>query len=121
MRVLVCGGREFKDRNALFGALDAFDAKYPITTVIHGTAGGADTFAGQWAKARGKEVLDFPADWEHGDRHYEGRRRNARMLHEGRPHCVIAFPGNEGTAHMVGLAHNARLVVWEPAKERDVP
>lgn len=121
MRLLVCGGREFTDRSTVFAALDAFDAKYPVTTVIHGAQRGADTLAGLWAKARGKEVLDFPMDQEHGDPHYEGRRRNGRMLHEGRPGCVIAFPGNEGTAHMVRIARGAGLVVWEPEKQQEVP
>ena len=121
MRVLVCGGREYRDRVVLFGALDALDAKYPVTLVIHGAATGADTLAGAWAKSRGKEVLDFPMDREHGDPHYEGRRRNARMLHEGKPACVVAFPGNEGTAHMMRIARGAGLLVWEPAKEQEVP
>ena len=121
MRVLVCGGREYRDRGTVFAALDALDAKYPVTVVIHGAATGADTLAGLWAKARKKEVLDFPMDKDHGDPHYEGRRRNGRMLFEGRPDCVVAFSGGNGTAHMIGLARAQRLLVWEPEKERDVP
>lgn len=121
MRVLVCGGRKYRDRATVFSSLDAFDEKHDITVVIHGAATGADTLAELWGKARGKKVLDFPIENEDGAPHYWGRRRNGKMLHQGRPDCVIAFPGNEGTAHMVGLARGAQLVVWEPEKERDVP
>jgi hypothetical protein len=45
----------------------------------------------------------YPAKWTTLKR-AAGRERNARMLLEARPHFVIAFPGNDGTANMVDLA-----------------
>jgi hypothetical protein len=51
----------------------------------------------------------------------EGRHaaliRNERMLNEGKPDAVIAFPGGRGTFHMSRLAESAgvRLIEVKPA------
>jgi hypothetical protein len=113
-RVLVCGGRDYADRDAAFAALDRADRKRRITVVIHGSYRSADTLADEWGKRRMREVLPFPADWDRlGPR--AGPVRNQRMLDEGRPHAVIALPGGGGTADMVRRASAAALPVWEPA------
>lgn len=54
----------------------------------------------------------FRADWEQCGRQ-AGPLRNARMLAEGRPDAVIAFPGGKGTADMVRKARAAGLPVVE--------
>lgn len=96
-RLLVCGGRDYADRDALFAALDRAHAKRPVSLLIHGAARGADTLAGEWAKARGIEPLPFPAAWRRPDGSRDnsaGPRRNQQMLDEGRPHACVAFaPG----------------------------
>jgi hypothetical protein len=106
VRLLVCGGRDFADRSLLFRHLDALHAERPVTVVIDGGARGADELAGQWAEARGIEHLRFPADWERHGRS-AGPRRNHRMLVEGMPHLVVAFPGGRGTANMLKQAAQA--------------
>lgn len=106
MRVLVCGGRNFDDRAFLDRILIAVHAKRPITTVIEGGAAGADRMARAWAERRGIEVVTFRADWElYGKR--AGSVRNLKMLREGRPDLVVAFPGGRGTAHMVRSTREA--------------
>jgi hypothetical protein len=40
-----------------------------------------------------------------------GPIRNARMLEEGKPDIVIAFPGGRGTANMIEQAHAAGVEV----------
>jgi hypothetical protein len=40
-----------------------------------------------------------------------GPIRNQRMLVEGKPDLVVAFPGGKGTAGMVTLARNAGVDV----------
>lgn len=50
MRVLVCGGRDFRDVTAVYHALDQLDARYPITHLIQGGARGVDEIAAQWAE-----------------------------------------------------------------------
>jgi hypothetical protein len=64
MRVLVCGGRDFSDRDRLAAILGAVHAEQPFSTLIHGAAPGADMLAGEWAISRGIPVAPFPADWK---------------------------------------------------------
>lgn len=44
-RVLVCGGRDYDDRDSLVTVLDAAHYANPIECLIHGAARGADTLA----------------------------------------------------------------------------
>ena len=112
-RVLICGGRDWNQREKTFTALDAHHESSPIDIVIHGAARGADRLAGEWAKSRNIPVLAYPvtdADWrKHGKS--AGHLRNQRMLVEGKPTLVIAFPGGRGTADMKRKATNARVPV----------
>lgn len=112
MRILVCGGRNFipvqKDITALLQYLR------PGTTLIHGGARGADTWAASLAKAVGEiEIVEFPPDWaKHGTA--AGPVRNQKMIDAGRPDVVIAFPGGPGTADMIRRAKVAKIQVIEP-------
>lgn len=62
------------------------------------------------ARDRGIPETAYPADWRR-DGKSAGYRRNRRMLSEGRPDLVIAFPGGPGTAHMVEIAEKAGVPV----------
>lgn len=97
-KVLVCGGRDYQNRDILFRILDASNADRPIDLIIHGAARGADSLAQAWADNRGVRCLQFPADWK-TDGKAAGPIRNRRMLLEG-PDLVLAFPGGKGTADM---------------------
>ena len=118
MRILVCGGREFggntADDRQIHAALDKAHANKTITVLIHGAARGADMSAALWGQMHADiDILTFPADWDtHGNA--AGHLRNARMLVEGKPEGVIAFPGNTGTSDMVRKAKAAGLPVWFP-------
>ena len=96
-------------------ALDAIHREKTITRLIHGAARGADSLAAAWARSRGIPALAFPADWKQ-DGKAAGFIRNARMLRDGRPELVVAFPGGNGTAHMVKLARSAGVTVLEAAE-----
>jgi hypothetical protein len=120
IRLLVCGGRNFQDRDRVFSALDRFLATWPVGLLIHGAVRGADKLAGEWAKSRGIPVRDFPADWDRY-RRAAGPRRNQQMLDEGRPHGVVAFPGKVGTPDMVDRAKAAGLPVWRPCGDEEAP
>lgn len=106
MRVLVCGGRDFSDFEALDNALSAMT----VSLVLHGDARGADHLAGRWAGDRGIAQVIFPANWK-GEGYAAGPRRNLRMLEIGRPDVVVAFPGGKGTAHMIQAAEDAGVPV----------
>jgi hypothetical protein len=109
-RVLVCGGRDYADRDRLFATLDRIHAERAITLVIHGGARGADRLSGEWATARLCECISYPAQWEiYGPR--AGPMRNQQMLDEGRPDLVVVFPGGRGTANMLRKAQLAGVEV----------
>lgn len=108
MIVLVCGGRRYSNRDYVFDTLDEIAAD--ITLLIHGGAPGADTLANEWAKSRNVQCECYPAVWDmHGKA--AGPLRNQRMLDEGKPDLVIAFPGGVGTADMVQRAERAGVEV----------
>lgn len=100
--VVVCGGRNFEDREFVWHVLDAFHAAHSIQRVIEGGCRGADRWAMEWAMAKGISSHTFPADWKkHGKG--AGSIRNAEMLAQN-PDAVIAFPGGPGTANCVRQA-----------------
>ncbi len=115
MRILVCGGRGYADQQFVTEVLDAFHAALGITVLIHGAAPGADTLARRWAGWRKVEEMPFPADWAEQGR-AAGPIRNSRMLAEGRPDLVIAFPGGTGTADMKRKAAKVGIRVEERSR-----
>lgn len=111
MRVLVCGSRDFDDRDHIYKFLDLFIPA--IEVVIEGEAPGADTLAREWAEEREIIVMPFPADWKHYGR-AAGPIRNRQMLEEGKPDIVLAFPSNhlhdtKGTKDMVNQARTFKV------------
>lgn len=113
MRILVCGGRDYTDKEAVFRALDAVHAKLGITCIIHGDARGADRIGKEWALSRRINHEPYPADWNNNGKR-AGPIRNQQMLDEGNPDGVVEFPGGTGTADMCRRAEAAGLKVWKP-------
>lgn len=107
-RILVCGGRDYDDRDTLFEALDYYNPE----VVISGGARGADMLAERWAKARDVVHWIYPARWK-VDGKSAGPLRNIRMFDNSHPDLVLAFPGGRGTAHMVAHAKRAGCEVFE--------
>lgn len=126
MRVLVCGGRNYRDRESVFHQLHSLAERCGYLTVIEGGATGADALAREWASSLKHDLWTFQARWSETGRPgavvryrrdgtpYDaaaGGIRNQRMLDEGKPDLVIAFTGGRGTADMVNKAHAAGLPV----------
>jgi hypothetical protein len=137
MKVLVCGGRGFGDvpkgvtpltpeydrcwrkagqeRALLAQTLGSLDPR--PTLIIHGATSGADHHAAKWAKSVKIEDRPFKADWyPNGFGRLDksaGPRRNQKMIDEGKPDLVIAFPGGRGTADMVSRARAAGIEARE--------
>lgn len=103
LRVLVCGGRDYTDKARVWRELDLIEEEHGICLVIHGGAPGADDFAESWAHAHGVPNRWFAPEWEKYGK-AAGPIRNQRMLDEGKPTLVLAFPGGKGTADMVRRA-----------------
>lgn len=116
MRLLVCGGRSYKNREFVYAKLDELHAARPITCVIQGGATGVDTFAFDWAKTRGIYCEPYPIN-EQDRKSYAGltgragNHRNARMLREGKPKVIVAFAGGSGTHNMITQAKLAGVEV----------
>jgi hypothetical protein len=101
-KVIVCGGRNFNNKKAVFEILDYVKADI----VVHGDATGADSLAGMWAKENGKEERAYPANWKLNKR-AAGPIRNREMLAAENDESLlglIAFPGGRGTEDMVNHA-----------------
>lgn len=136
MRVLVCGGRDFghipldgptrpakiAEYESGMSALDRLSLDWPKTpedqygnwlpevTIIQGGATGADNLAVDWAIVNWCVYETYEAEWDkYGKR--AGPIRNKKMLDEGKPDLVVAFPGGKGTANMVKLAEEAGVKV----------
>lgn len=128
-RVLVCGGRDYNDADRIKMVLDHYRTESGgFAVVIHGCASGVDSLAGLWAETRGIPEEKYPAAWtdlktqpvvtryrRDGTAYnaLAGHIRNTRMLVEGKPTVVIAFPGGSGTADMVRRAHMAKVPVLQ--------
>lgn len=139
MRVLVCGGRAYRNRRRVYDELDGLDKKKPIALIIEGGATGADMLARQWAEHYHTAVVSFPADWQRHARMYgtcpdcgapatrtgycrlAGFIRNQQMLAEGKPNLVVAFPGGNGTTDMVRRARRAAIPVRLVDEESPYP
>ncbi|HEY9219529.1 MAG TPA: DUF2493 domain-containing protein [Phenylobacterium sp.] len=120
MKLLVCGGRDYRDELTLFRALDKIRLEHPVTMVIQGGAKGADTLARTWAERRLVPFAEYPADW---NRHGRGAGpiRNRQMLTDGKPDLVVAFPRQNGewgsgTLNMIAQAQDAGVEVQFAAK-----
>ena len=110
--ILVCGSREWRDRDAVHLVLMCEPHRrgwgQDELRIIHGACRGADTFAAESAKDLGYEVQPFPADWSRGKR--AGPERNLRMLDEC-PDLVIAFGRGKGTDGTVQAAETRGIRV----------
>lgn len=122
MRVLVCGGRDYKDRDTIYRVLNSLSGASlgdkpnpswlprPDLEIISGMARGADSIAEEWAVSNWVMCHRFPAQWDKYGKS-AGYKRNAQMLEEGKPDLVVAFPGGKGTQMMVDLARKAGIAV----------
>ena len=113
MKVLVCGGRDFRDRDYLFDVLDNIDdcngTAGRISVLITGDARGADALAIEWAQESDCDFEVHYANWDEFGK-AAGPIRNQAMLSQ-QPDLVVAFPGYRGTADMVARAKAAGVEV----------
>lgn len=114
VKVIICGGRDYFDKDKLRKVMDEFHDKHLVTTVVSGCAMGADNLGEWWASDRRIIVERYPADWKlYGKA--AGKIRNGEMAKSGATHCV-AFPGGSGTKDMIRQARENALHVLEILK-----
>jgi hypothetical protein len=107
LRVLVCGGRDYKNKDWVYEVLDEINDE--IALIITGAAEGADTFGLDWAFDRNVKWKAFTPFWHRDGKMRAPIIRNQRMIDEGKPDLVIAFPGGNGTEDMVSKTKKARI------------
>jgi len=110
MRVIIAGGRSFKDYNRLCSVCDYMLQNQEDIVIVSGTAMGADKLGERYAQERGYRIVRFPAEWDkHGKA--AGFIRNEEMAKYS--NALIAFwDGNsKGTEHMINLAEKHGLKI----------
>lgn len=108
-RVLVTGSRDLTIPDKLFDEImSAFCDE--DTVLITGCADGIDKCVREYAKRNYMVLEVYTADWTKFGRS-AGPIRNKRMLEEGKPSVVVAFPGRRGTQNMINLAYKAGVPV----------
>lgn len=115
MRILVCGSRYWTEKEPIYTALQKYNLLEEKITIIIGGCSGADTIAHKIAIELKMETEVYKAEWKrYGNA--AGPIRNKRMLKEGKPDLVLAFPmkgkENRGTNGMIDLAREAGVKVW---------
>jgi len=108
--ILGCGGRTYADWNRVVKTMSDLRRERGISRVISGGAPGADSLVEKWAKLAGLPVDVYKAEWNKLGR-AAGPKRNTRMLREGKPTVVVAFPGGRGTDDMIRQAEAAGVEV----------
>jgi hypothetical protein len=123
MRIIVCGGRTYDNRDLVWRTLDDYQRRCGPITIIQGGATGADALAKEWCYRQPNiTLISVPANWEDpahrgavirtrtdGSK-YDAKHaipRYAEMLDE-KPDLVLAFPGNKGTHDMLRRAEDAK-------------
>lgn len=114
MRVIaVTGGRHYEDTGFAHELLDRLHAMQRVDLLLHGGADGADSIAGSWALYHARppvRVRVFDAEWaKYGTK--AGPIRNRRMLEDGEPELLVAFPGGFGTTDCVRQARQMGIPV----------
>jgi hypothetical protein len=107
MRVIVCGGRNFQDKEYCFEKLNELIGQLDDVEIVSGHAKGADTFGEEYALQNSLKVSVFKPDWKKYGR-AAGPIRNKEMYQYalGDKPMVIAFwDGNsKGTKSMIDIA-----------------
>jgi hypothetical protein len=112
-RVIIAGTRDFSDYQLLRDKCDAILSSKRQNSniiVVSGTARGADRLGERYARERGYEIRQFPADWLN-DEKKAGPIRNAKMADNA--DALIAFWDGQsrGTKNMIETAKRKGLVI----------
>lgn len=129
MRLLVTGGRGFRDRRFAWAKLDRIHGERGITLLIEGGATGWDRLCRAWAIANDVPYVTEEPRWDDlsvpnvvvrvrkdGTRYNAaaGGARNQRMIDLHSPDACLRGPGGEGTADCAGRCERAGVPVWTP-------
>lgn len=111
MKLIIAGGRDFGDYNALSVAVKTIQADIPEDediAIVSGTARGADRLGEQFAELNDIRVVKYPANWDYYGKS-AGFRRNEEMARNA-THLLAFWDGtSRGTEHMINTAKRFEL------------
>lgn len=99
MRVIIAGSRSACCMLELELAIKK--SKFKITTVLSGTARGADRLGEHWAELNGIPVERYPADWNGPYGKAAGYKRNDLMATKADALIALWDMRSKGTEHMI--------------------
>lgn len=110
MKVIIAGSRGFDDYAQLCQVCDHMLQEQSEVEIVSGTAKGADNLGERYARDRGYQVKQFPADWARYGRS-AGPKRNKGMASYA--DALIAFWDGSSAVpkSMIDLATKAGLRV----------
>ena len=127
MRVIVCGSRDWTDKDAVWRALDELygtEAEWGTGhefVVVHGDCPtGADHLAEMWCTRNLVEPVRFPAEWDKFGPS-AGPRRNRAMAAAGADLCLAAWDGRNRNGKEPGTLGMIRLALVAGIPVRIVP
>ena len=109
-RIIVCGGREYRDAQTIGMMLARFRPSRGEAVLVHGACRGADMTAAKVALAAGWTVEAHPAEVHIYGSPQAFHIRNQEMVDAGAD-LLIAFPGGNGTADCTRRARKAEIPV----------
>jgi len=110
MKIIIAGSRNFNDYNLLKTSCDNLLTQFTNIEIVSGTARGADKLGERYAREKGYDIKQFPANWDkHGKS--AGYIRNDEMAQYA--DMLIAFwdGASKGTKHMIDLANKRGIKV----------
>ena len=111
MKVIIAGGRNFLNYDFLKLKCDVVLSGRPIVEIVSGTANGADRLGERYAKEKGHQVTQFPAQWNKYGKS-AGYKRNQQMA-DYADYLIAFWDGkSRGTKHMIDIATAQGLQVW---------
>ena len=109
MKIIIAGSRNFNDYNLLKTSCDNLLTQFTNIEIVSGTARGADKLGERYAREKGYDIKQFPANWSLGKS--AGYIRNDEMAQYA--DMLIAFwdGTSKGTKHMIDLANKRGIKV----------
>lgn len=116
MKVIIAGGREFKNYGRLKNMCDYFLGNLNEVEVVCGMARGADKLGKQYAEEKNFKVAKFPADWEKSGKG-AGAIRNEEMAIYADALILFWDGMSRGSADMLKRAKAHKLKIREVINE----
>jgi len=110
MKIIIAGSRNFNDYNLLKTSCDNLLTQFTNIEIVSGTARGADKLGERYAREKGYDIKQFPANWDKFGKS-AGYIRNDEMAKYS--DMLIAFwdGTSKGTKHMIDLANKRGIKV----------